>query len=102
MNGRVFDRWNSAAGKARLWEVVAECIRDKIMRCAAPDTTYVVDPPAGDVWSCPPGVIRNHNYGEADAKCSEAALALAEQHPNNTVNNNTIQLWSMELISTGT
>ena len=55
------------------------------MRCAAVDTTYVIDHPQGPVWSYPAGEERDHNYGEADAKCAEAALKLAYRFPTGTV-----------------
>lgn len=86
--------WNSAGGKAKLWEVIADCIRDKVLRFAAPNTQYVIDPPRGPVWSYPAGIEKNHNYGEADSKCAEAALEIASASPHYTVVVKTID-WDM-------
>lgn len=66
---------------------MADCVREKVMRFAAPDTVYVVDPPDGPVWSYPAGVTRVHNYGEADAKCAEAAQLYARDHPTEQARN---------------
>ena len=54
-----------------LWLVLADCVNDLFMECAAPGVTYAVDGPDGTIrhWPAtyqPPA----HRYGEADLKAA--------------------------------
>lgn len=75
--------WNTAFSsgitKARLWHVLAECIKDHIDVYAAPGVTYVVDPPNRNIYSYPAIELPPNNYGEADLK--GAAIAAARDDP---------------------
>jgi hypothetical protein len=75
--------WNSARGKARLWDQLCDCIIDYIQERAAQGVQYVVSKPCGDTWGYPAqSASLAHHFGEADAKCAEAAKELAGSHPD--------------------
>jgi hypothetical protein len=59
----------SSVTKAALWSAVAAALVDHIEQMAAPQTSYVVDPPTGGVYAWPEETpVPENNYGEADLK----------------------------------
>lgn len=64
------DAWKTTS-KARMWEVIAASLFDKVLHHAREDVTYIVDAPAGPILSHPDNAAYPvHNFGEADCKCA--------------------------------
>jgi hypothetical protein len=75
--------WASAKGKARLWDQICTCIIDYIGIRAVDGVQYIVAKPSGEMWGYPAQpTAPTHHYGEADAKCAEAAKEMADAFPD--------------------
>ena len=68
--------WATGPGKKKLWEVLKNALINHIGYQAAPSTTYIVDPPAGNIWAFPAPMGPSHNFGEADTKCTAFATTI--------------------------
>ena len=65
--------WNSPKGKYKMWETIADCLKDIIQRPGTPNKTYIIDMQDGSRYYEPAafaGLDTNvgAHWGEADAK----------------------------------
>lgn len=84
--GGSWDRfWNSKKGKARMWEVIQECIETIVQQSWVPRSVYIIDKQDTSKLYLPSAFEPKDktfgaNWGEADTKSLHYALFLKEEY----------------------